>query len=94
MARERMVTRTIKSTHATLKVVDLTAESIETISYEFAGTFKDDKALEKHIEKKNLLPSYKVLSIVSRDEVETYYGMPEQQFMELARVLNANEAED
>lgn len=91
MARERKVTRTIKSTVAVLKVVNLKAEAIESLGYEFAGTFKDAKALEKHIEKKNLLPDYKLLSVVSMDVNETLYGMPEQMFMELAEKIDATD---
>lgn len=91
MARVSMVTRTITAT----KVVALTVNVIEgtTADHELviSGTFAEDEKgnakLLKSVQKVVDTDELKVVSIKSRENVETLYGMTEQKFMENAEVL-------
>lgn len=91
MARERKVTRTIISTKATVMVANTTTAEIETHTLDLAGTFKDDKAILKFIEKMDVLPAEcKAVQILASENKETIYGMTEQDFIKLAHVLDSD----
>lgn len=92
----KFITRTINSTKAQVMVVDIAKAETLTGSIELAGTFKDDKAILKAVEKNvdsityptDLAPQdVKVVAVLSAEVVETLYGMEEQKFMELAQVM-------
>lgn len=87
MARERMVTRTVVATE-----VDALCLNIETAEPFYktvilSGTFKDKQAIEKAAKKAIDTDLEKCVTVVEYTEKETLYGMPEQQFIELAKVL-------
>ena len=97
MARN-MVTRTVKGTEVTVKVVDAASEQIvqETIvlgrdytTKDEAGNIivEDEAKLKKAVAK--AIPDGKILvAIVSATPVNKCYGVPTAQFMELAVELD------
>ena len=72
--------RTIKCTEVTLKGVNHLTEQVETMLLEVAGTFKDDKALEKAVRK--VLPSdFTMMYITDSKEAAHKYVITEQEFL-------------
>lgn len=92
MARERMVTRTVLTTEVTALCINI--ETAEPFNKEvtLSGTFKDKKALEKAAKKVIETETVKCVSIVDFNEKETLYGMTEQRFIELAKILPPRDA--
>ena len=100
MARN-MVTRTVKGTEVTLKVVDAATEQIVphtlTLAKSFTSTDEagnsvvDTEKLKKAVTK--ALPEGRILvAIVSSEPVEKCYGIPTSKFMELAVELDQGPA--
>ena len=96
MARN-MVTRTVKGTQVTIKVVDAATEQIEQDTVVLAKSFTttdeagnvtvDTAKLKKAVAK--AIPEGKILvSIVSTERVDKCYGVPTAKFMELAVELD------
>ena len=89
MAREPMVTRTFKTT----KVVALCMDAVncEPINKEatLPRVYKDEKKLMKATKAAIETNEIKVVQIVSTEEVETLYGMKEQDFIDSAEILPA-----
>ena len=87
MARERMITRTVFTTNYTVMVVNMGSKSVENITIAIpSGDTLTDKAREKAI--KAMLPEGKMfVSITGETTTETLYGMTEQEFIKLAKVL-------
>lgn len=87
MAREPMVTRTITATK--IVALCLNIETAEPFNKEvtISGTFKDEKAMMKATEKLLNTETEKAVHIVSSEEIETLYGMTEQEFIQKAKVL-------
>ena len=98
MARVPMVTRTITTTKANVLCLDIVAGEPFNEVVVLPRTYKDDKALMKQVSKIIDNEQRKAVHVVDKEEVETLYGMTEQDFIQLAKVLpprgaNAN-AED
>lgn len=92
MARQRMVTRTIK----TKKVVALclntdTCEPSNEV-FDVPCNIDGDEKIMKYLRKFDT-PTDKAVSIVSITEEEKLYGMPESQFIKLAQPIEKTEAE-
>lgn len=87
MARARKVTRTISSTKVVVMCVDTETAKVDNYDVEIAGAFSDEKKLMKAITKEVETATLKPVSIVSKEVVETLYGMDELLFMEMAEVL-------
>ena len=87
MARERMVTRTVASVHYNVMVVDAESKTVENITVVIpSGDTMTEKGREKAI--KSNIPAGKIfVQIVSEEITETLYGMSEQDFIKLAKVL-------
>ena len=87
MAREPMVTRTITATKITALCLNI--ETAEPFNKEvtISGTFKDEKSMMKAAEKLLNTETEKAVHIVSSEEIETLYGMTEQEFIQKAKVL-------
>lgn len=87
MAREPMVTRTITATK--IVALCLNIETAEPFNKEvtISGTFKDEKSMMKVAEKLLNTETEKAVHIVSSEEIETLYGMTEQEFIQKAKVL-------
>lgn len=87
MAKVRKVTRTISSTKVVVMCVDTETAKVENYEVEIASVYTDDKKLMKAVAKEVETATLKPVSIVSKECVETLYGMDEQKFMEMAEVL-------
>ena len=89
MARIPMVTRTITVTRVIVMCLDVQLGEPCNISVTVSRTYKDDEALLKVakplIESEN--PNLKAVHVVDKEEIETLYGMTEQEFMKYAKVL-------
>ncbi len=88
MARIPMVTRTITTTKVSVLCLDV--QTVEPFNKEviLPRTFKDDKKLFKKVEELVNNDDVKAVHIVAKEEVETLYGMSEQEFIENAKVLD------
>lgn len=87
MARERMVTRTVCEAKVEAMVANIAEQKLETRIYSISATVKEGdevKFISKFIEKDS---NIKVVSILNRTETEVLYGMPEVDFIRLAKVL-------
>ena len=91
MARQRMVTRTVKGNEIIATVVSKESKSIETTKITI-GEVKTDKELNKVVAK--ALGNNKVLvSIDKVTPIEKRYGMLETDFIANAKELTKEEAE-
>lgn len=88
MARERMITRTVNSTIFDCMVVNSDSKQVETVQVTISSAdTMTDKALDKAI--RNAVPAGKLfVQVISNKQVETLYGMSEQEFIKLAKVLS------
>lgn len=86
--REKMVTRSMKVTNATVLMVNLETEQTETQVVSMPNVYKDDtklmKALTKSFEGTNLKPVH----VTGSQVVEKLYGMTEKSFMDNATELD------
>ena len=87
MARARKVTRTICSTKVIVMCVDTQTAVVDNHEVTIAGVYSDDKKLMKAVSKVVETETIKPVSIISKEIIETLYGMDEQKFMEMAEVL-------
>mgnify|MGYP003289774074 CR=1 FL=1 len=87
MGRIAMVTRTINFTEVTALTVDVVAQSTATHVYTLSGTFTENDKLIKALKKEFETDTIKVVSVLSTTVNEKLYGMTEQEFMSLAKVL-------
>lgn len=87
MARVPMVTRTITTTKAIVMCLDV--ESGEPFNKEVTvpRTYKDNDSLLKKVKPIIETETVKAVYIVGKTEIETLYGMTEQNFIEHASVL-------
>ena len=84
--KEKMITRTIVSTNYTVMCVDVATAKVDNRLYSFAGVRDDAKCLSiiNDLYKET---TDKAVAVISAEEVETLYGMPESVFMKYAVVL-------
>ena len=87
MARERMVTRTVELTVCEVMCVDVTTAQVAIKDMTVSGKFDDDTSLIKAIKKAHETDTNKVVAIQSKSVQEVLYGMPEVEFIKLAKVL-------
>ena len=94
MARVPMVTRTIVTTKA--NVMCLNVETAEPFNMDVTvpRTYKDEESLLKAIKKVAETENVKCVHIVESEQVETLYGMTEQDFIEHATVLPPRNKEE
>lgn len=87
MARVRMVTRTIVSTVFTVMAVNQSTMAVESVdvSIPSVDSLSDVKRIE--VIKANMPSGYLFVQITGKQEVETLYGMTEEEFIRLAKVL-------
>lgn len=86
MARVPMVTRTIITTKANVMCLDIEAGEPCNKSVVVPRTYKDDEKLLKKVKEVIETETLKPVHIVDKEEIETLYGMPEQEFIEHAEV--------
>ena len=99
MARFPMVTRTIKATKVNALCINIDTAEPFNKTLIISGTYKDEKSMLKAatsvIENEtvdvdgllNANDRVKVVHIVELEEIETLYGMTEQEFIQRAKVL-------
>lgn len=92
MAREPKVTRTIVTTKAVLMCVDTETAEVFNKEVVLPRTYASEEKLLKKAKAVVENDTTKVVSVVSKDEVSTLYGMSEQVFIEHAEVLPPREA--
>lgn len=87
MARVPMVTRTITTTKAIVMCVDVEAGEPFNKEVSVLRTYKDKASLLKAVKPLIETETIKAVHIVDKTEIETLYGMTEQEFIEHATVL-------
>ena len=87
MARIRMVTRTVKGTHASVLCLDTETHNAMTLEFEIGGTYPDNDKLLKALQKEHGNNPIALVHIVEAEEIEQLYGMPESVFLEYAKKL-------
>lgn len=100
MARVPMVTRTIVATKVNVMCLDVNACEPCNKVVTVPRTYKDDESLMKKVRPLLETDTLKAVHIVDKEEIETLYGMTEQDFIQYAKVLpprngaNSNEETD
>jgi hypothetical protein len=89
MARVAMVTRTIVTTEVNVLCLELEKAEPFNTQLVLAGTFKDNKSLMKAVSASIDNEQQKAVHVVDQKEVETLYGMTEDDFIKNAKVLPA-----
>lgn len=87
MARVPMVTRTIITTKASVMCLDVHVGEPLTKVVTVSRTYKSDAELLKKVKPLIETDSVKAVHIVDSEEIETLYGMTEQEFIRYAKVL-------
>ena len=88
MARKPMVTRTIVTTKVNVLCLDVNkAEPFNKVVM-LPRTYNDEKKLLKKVEEIVNTDEVKAVHIVDKEEVETLYGMTEQDFITNATILD------
>lgn len=90
MARKPMVTRTIVTTKVTALCMEIKKCEPCNITVVLPRTFKTDEKLLKAVREQVDNDDVKVVHIVDKQEVETLYGMSEQDFIKGAVKLDPN----
>lgn len=92
MARVPMVTRTIVATKVNVMCLDVQKGEPFNESVTVPRTYKDDEALLKKVRPLLETETVKAVHIVGKEEIETLYGMTEQEFIQHAEVLPPRKA--
>lgn len=87
MARVPMVTRTIVATKVNVMCLDVQKGEPFNETVTVPRTYKDDEALLKKVRPLLETETVKAVHVVDKEEIETLYGMTEQEFIEHAKVL-------
>ena len=87
MARVPMVTRTIITTKVNVMCLDVQVGEPCNKVITLPRTYKDDEALMKKVRPLLETETLKAVHIVDKEEIETLYGMTEQDFIEHAKLL-------
>lgn len=88
MARKPMVTRTIITTKVNVLCLDIQSAEPFNKVVTLPRTYKDDKKLLKKVEEVVNTDDVKAVHIVDKEEIETLYGMSEQDFIDHATILD------
>lgn len=88
MARERMVTRTVSMSVATVICMDITTAEVRKICVKMGGGVTEEKEILKHARKIHETATFKIVAVESVETQEIIYGMPEAQFILLATPMD------
>jgi hypothetical protein len=88
MARKPMVTRTIVTTNVKVMAVEVPTGATKQVELTLPRTYKDEKKLLKTIQDSFDTDELKHVHIISKEEVETLYGMSELKFIENSTILD------
>lgn len=83
-----MVTRTIKTTKVNVMCLDINRGEPFNKDVVLPRTYTDDKKLLKKVQELVDNDEVKAVHIVKKEEIETMYGMSEQDFINSAKVLD------
>lgn len=86
MARTKMVTRTIVTTKCVALCINVQTAEPYNQDFTLAGAYEDEKKLLKEL-KKYEDDDHKIVHIVDTEQVETLYGMTEEDFIKYATVF-------
>ena len=92
MAREPMVTRTIKTTVVSALCLNIETAEPHTETFTMPRRYKDEATLLSKVKAKYDTDNVKVVSLVEVHEQETLYGMTEIDFVKSAQVLSPRTA--
>jgi hypothetical protein len=87
MARVPRVTRTITTTKAIVMCLDVEAGEPFNKEVTVPRTYKDNDSLLKTVKPIIETETIKAVYIVDKTEIETLYGMAEQEFIKHAHVI-------
>ena len=98
MARKRMVTRTIEQTTAKVMALNVVTADVSITSYTISGVLTGDTLL-KALQETYQTDTLKLVHVVESSVDRVLYGMDEEEFIKLAKVLpkryvTASESED
>lgn len=88
MARKPMITRTIITTKVIVLCLDVNSAEPFNETVTLPRTYKDGKKLLKSVEEVINTDTVKAVHIVDKKEIETLYGMTEQDFINNAKILD------
>ena len=88
MARERMVTRTVSMSVATVICMDIKTAEVSKIYVKMGGGVTEEKEILKYARKVHETDTFKVVAVESVETEEVIYGMPEAQFILLATPMD------
>lgn len=82
-----MITRTVVSTVFTVMAVNQSTMAVESVSVSIPSADSMTDAKQVEAVKSNLPDGYLFVQITGKMEQETLYGMTEEEFIRLAKVL-------
>lgn len=88
MARERMVTRTIRSTLVTVMQVNTETAEVTNNTYNISSIFNDDTKLLRAVKKLYETEQEKIVAIVGKMQISDFYGMTENEFLTHAHSMS------
>lgn len=88
MARLPMVTRTIVTTDCTTVLMNTESNEVFENVLSLPRTYKDDNAVLKALKKTYETDTIKVVYVKETTTVETLYGIPETEFIKIAKKLD------
>lgn len=88
MAREKMVTRTMDYTSATVLCMDTETCEVSRETMTLSGSFTDTEAILIPLQKRYQTDNFKLVKVEEIETFEKLYGMSEQTFMENAIELD------
>ena len=86
MARERMVTRTIKSADVEVMTINTSTAEVKIVCYTTEPQENEEKYL-KVLQKAYETDTFKLVKIESVEIYEDLYGMTEKEFKQHAKIL-------
>lgn len=87
MARMRMVTRTVDVAEVQVMMLNIKTQKVSTLVAEVGGGITDENALLKAVKKTYEDASNKCVAITGVVQKQILYGMPEADFIRMAKVL-------
>lgn len=87
MARAPQVTRTIKSTKALVKGVDLNTDTMVNLEFNLPRTYATDEAIKKAIAKVHHNPDIQIVKVMRTEVQENLYAMSEADFIAAAHIV-------
>ena len=86
--RKPMVTRSIKGTKVTVMCVDTTDAHTFEKEYIVKNKYSSDEKLMNYIRKTYDTDTVKNITVTGKEEVVKLYGLPEEEFVAMAKELD------